>query len=56
MGVTVAALTFMLNLKNGKKNNSFTIEQGVNLNQPSRIYVAVNTKKIIVKGEVYFSQ
>ncbi|WP_425288732.1 hypothetical protein [Rickettsiella endosymbiont of Rhagonycha lignosa] len=52
-GVAAAALGFMLNLKNDNKKNNFTIEQGANLNQSSRIYVAISTK-VTIKGEVYF--
>jgi predicted PhzF superfamily epimerase YddE/YHI9 len=46
----------MLNLKNDKKKNHFTIEQGANLGRPSRINVSINPEKISIKGEVYFSQ
>ncbi len=54
-GVAAAALGFILNLKKNNKKRNFIIEQGANLNQPSQIYVSINTQKIIIKGEVYFS-
>ncbi len=55
-GVSAAALAFMLNLKNDKKNNNFTIDQGVNLGNPSQIYVSIEPEQITIKGEVHFSQ
>jgi PhzF family phenazine biosynthesis protein len=55
-GVAAAALAFMLNLKNDKEKNNFTIEQGANLTSPSRIDVSIDPEKISIKGEAYFNQ
>lgn len=55
-GVAAAALVLMLNLKNDKKKNNFTIEQGANLGYSSQIFVSLEPKQIAIKGEVYFSQ
>ena len=52
-GVAAVALAFMLNLKNDKKKNNFTIEQGAHLVSPSRIDVSMDPEKITVKGSVY---
>jgi PhzF family phenazine biosynthesis protein len=53
-GVAAAALVFMLNLKNEKKKNHFTIEQGANLDRPSKIYIALTQDYTTIKGEAYF--
>lgn len=55
-GVAAAALGFMLNLKNDKKKNHFTIEQGANLGRPSRIDVSIDPEKISIKGTAYFNK
>lgn len=54
-GVAAATLGFILNLKKDNKKENFIIEQGANLNKPSRIYVSINTQ-ITIKGEVYFNE
>jgi len=55
-GVAAAALAFMLNLKNDKKKNNFTIEQGTNLGKPSKVYISINPEKISITGAVYIDK
>ena len=53
-GVAAAALAFILNLKNDKKKNNFTIEQGANLRKSSKIYISLAQDYMTIKGEAYY--
>ena len=55
-GVAAATLAFVLKLKNDKKNDNFTIEQGANLDRPSKIYISLSQDYTTIKGEAYFSK
>lgn len=53
-GTAAAALCQMISLSAPLLNDTFTIEQGANLNSPSKIHVEVSDKMIKIKGHAYF--
>lgn len=54
-GVAAAALSFLINIRKEKLESNYIIEQGANLQKPSKIYISIKEKNIEIKGEAYFS-
>ncbi|WP_218814573.1 PhzF family phenazine biosynthesis protein [Rickettsiella endosymbiont of Dermanyssus gallinae] len=55
-GTAAAALCQMISLSTPLIDYTFTIEQGANLNSPSKIAVLVTEDALEIKGEAYFSK
>jgi PhzF family phenazine biosynthesis protein len=54
-GAAAAALGQMLCANSGRLEGAYTIEQGANLGRPSKIFISITPKNIIIKGEAYLS-
>lgn len=54
-GAAAAALCQLISKDKVKLEANYIIEQGSNLQKPSKIYIAITGKNIEIKGEAYFS-
>ncbi|MGC1854337.1 MAG: PhzF family phenazine biosynthesis protein [Candidatus Aquirickettsiella sp.] len=54
-GVAAATLCQLISKSQGELESNYIIEQGSNLQKPSKIYVSITKKNIEIKGEAYFS-
>lgn len=53
-GSAAAALCEIIRLNTATFNSTFTIEQGANLNSPSKIQIEATSNMLKIKGEAYF--
>ena len=53
-GSAAAALCKIIRLNTISLNTTFTIEQGANLNSPSKIQIEATSNRLKIKGEAYF--